>query len=215
MQLEVDQHVDHEGRSPLMEKPGSRRRMHKRSIFYVFLLGLALLTFLAIVTIRNRWLMFPLRTSTSRRPAYQDCGASPSEARRRCCSFDILSFAWQTPECYDHANTEAFRTHKGNESWAFFTDLNSAAPQRTEVEVLTGEVLAFVTAEYHLTHCTYMWRQLHRAYTLKGYIDEHLDNWKHTLHCQKVLLGATAEEKGMQTVNTVGRIIYPRCRKIW
>src|SRR2546421_1717786 len=34
-------------------------------------------------------------------PPYIDCGNTPTEALRRGCIFDPISFAWQTPECYD------------------------------------------------------------------------------------------------------------------
>ena len=76
---------------------------------------------------------------------------------------------------------------------------------------MTGKYMTFVTTEYHFTHCTYMWRQLHCAYAVSGYIDEHLDNWNHTLYCQEMLLEIPKWE--MAEVNTVGRIIYPRYRK--
>lgn len=140
---------------------------------------------------------------------WTDCGTTPDEARDRGCHFDILSFAWQTPECYDRETSEAFLRHNG--TWSYFSTRKGDV-QVPEAVAISGEQMVLVTAGYHFTHCTYMWRQLHRAYSVLGYIDEHLGNWNHTLHCQKVLLadigGALSE------INTVGRIIYPKCRKI-
>jgi|SRR3984957_1925844 hypothetical protein len=97
-------------------------------------------------------------------------------------------------------------------SLSYFAD-PEGTELRSEEVAMTGEYMTFVTAGYHFTHCTYMWRQLHRAYAILGYIDEHLDNWNHTLHCQKMLLEGPSWN--MADVDTVGRIIYPRCRKIW
>lgn len=149
------------------------------------------------------------RSGNSNLAALDNCGTTPSEARSRGCPFDILSFAWQTPDCYDHDNTEAFRTHNG--TWSYFADIQGTR-SRPEEEAMAGGLQTFVTAEYHFTHCTYMWRQLHRAYTIRGYIDDHLDNWNHTLHCQRLLLARPTWQ--MADVNTVGRIIYPKCRRI-
>lgn len=137
---------------------------------------------------------------------WNDCGGNPDEARRRQCQFDILSFAWQTTECYDNETAESFKRHRG--SWSYFADPFGQLPVDEEV-VLQGNRTFFVTTEYHFVHCTYMWRQLHRAYSVLGFIDEHLNNWNHTLHCQEMLLNSTSLE--MEDVSTVGRIIYPTC----
>ncbi|KAK3045660.1 hypothetical protein LTR09_012781 [Extremus antarcticus] len=191
------------GDTPL-EKPVSERRTTHKGIIYFALIFFIL----AVATLSSR--RWGFRSPAT--PRFHDCGHTPTEARRRGCHFDVLSFAWQTPECYDRETTEAFRTHSG--TWRFFADVDGE-DMRTEDEALTGEYLTtFVTAQFHWTHCTYMWRQLHRAYASKGFIDEHLDNWNHTLHCQAVLLSPPVQEK-MLDVNTLGRVIYPRCRKIW
>jgi hypothetical protein len=143
------------------------------------------------------------------RSRHNDCGANPSTAQARNCKFDILSFAWQTPECFDEETSEAFRIHNG--TWSYFSDLEGTP--RSEAEAMSGKYTTFVAAEFHRVHCTYMWRQLHRAYAERGYIDEHLESWNHTLHCQLVLLEATGAE-AMKEINTMGRVIYPRCKKL-
>lgn len=135
-----------------------------------------------------------------------DRGTKPQEARKRGCSFDILSFAWQTPECYDHANSEAFQKHNG--TWSYFAD-SDGTRQMSEETAMAGQTTAFVMEDFHFT---YMWRQLHRAYTVLGYVDSHLDNWNHTLRCQKVLLRSQSVDK--QRISTADRVIYPRCKKI-
>ncbi|KXX82727.1 hypothetical protein MMYC01_200858 [Madurella mycetomatis] len=113
------------------------------------------------------------------------CGSTPADAEARGCRFDILSFAWQTPECYDDELMEEFIRY---DKWQFY-----AQPNRTDVVVdlataLRGKRTLYVDWKYHVTHCTFMWRQMHRAYALRGYIDSHLDSYEHTLHCQRVLM---------------------------
>jgi len=56
-----------------------------------------------------------------------------------------------------------------------------------------------------------MWRQMHRAYAELGYIDSHLANWRHTLHCQKVLLAGMGDK---DQIGAVGKVLYPKCLKV-
>ena len=52
---------------------------------------------------------------------------------------------------------------------------------------------------------------MHRAYRVRGFVDSHLDAYKHTLHCQGVLL-----ERGVPggVVNVVAEVKYPECREV-
>lgn len=143
---------------------------------------------------------------------YLSCGSNPTEARARNCSFDILSFAWQTPECYDdQLMTEFLSYHIIDDpaGWKFFQEpeTNISVPL---VAVITGELDAFVTWRYHIVHCTFMWRQMHRALA-RGWIDAHLNSYNHTLHCQNTLL-----ERGIpdNEVAVQARVIYPLCEKV-
>lgn len=97
------------------------------------------------------------------------------------------------------------------DTWQFY-----AHPNRTDAVVdlataLEGQGTLYVDWKYHVTHCTFMWQQMHRAYALRGYIDSHLDSYEHTLHCQWALI-ETDTPLGM--VNVVAQLKYPECRKI-
>ncbi|EOA81815.1 uncharacterized protein SETTUDRAFT_97260 [Exserohilum turcica Et28A] len=135
---------------------------------------------------------------------WTNCGSSPTEARKRGCKFDILSFAWQLPECYDDKIMEDFLAEK---EWEFFKFPNKTSPVTKET-ALTGEHTLFVTTEYHRVHCMYMWRQMHRAFTVRKYIDSHLNDWHHTLHCHKVMLG---EQLPPESIGAAGQVKYPEC----
>ncbi|KAH6623366.1 hypothetical protein F5144DRAFT_595548 [Chaetomium tenue] len=150
----------------------------------------------------------PVPTQATYPHRWTTCGTTPSTARARNCRFDILSFAWQTPECYDAELMTAFLQHR---PWQFY-----AHPNRTDAVVslevaLQGEQTLYVDWAYHVAHCTFMWRQMHRAYRLRGWVDSHLDAYKHTLHCQGVLL-----ERGVGggRVNVVAAVKYPECREV-
>lgn len=186
---------------------------------------------------KNLLLQFSTTFGKAGTKRWEDCGGTPEEARRRNCHFDILSMAWQTHECFDHATTSAFLAHyeyfntssihsdntiRQSQSqkqddkdvavtaWRFFLD--EAGQNETPLSVvLSGQHKIYVTQEYHYTHCTYMWRQMHRAYAELGYIDSHLANWGHTLHCQKVLLGGIDDK---DKIGAVGKVLYPKCIKV-
>jgi hypothetical protein len=138
---------------------------------------------------------------------YIDCGNTPTEALRRACIFDPISFAWQTPECYDGEIASAFRSW---DRWEYFADIKGREPVSEEV-ALRGEQDLFVRDQFHVTHCTFMWRQMHRAFTVLKHIDSHLNNYNHTLHCQRVLLEAASPRFHSQAIRTAAQIIYPRC----
>jgi hypothetical protein len=139
---------------------------------------------------------------------WRDCGGSPDEARSRGCKFDLLSFAWQTSECYDHDLHEQFLAY---EEWQFFTAKLGNETVPLEVARM-GDRTLYATETYHFVHCTFMWMQMHRAYTILGYIDSHLDAYNHTLHCQGVLFKRGSPPS---QVTTVGVLKYPSCRRIF
>ena len=143
-------------------------------------------------------------------PRHTSCGTTPSQARSRACHFDILSFAWQTPECYDAELITDFLSY---DNWTFYAEFNTTDPTKTvdTATALEGNTGLYVDWKYHVTHCTFMWRQMHRAFTVRGYIDSHLDNYMHTLHCQGTLLD---RERDMGGVTVIGMLRYPECREV-
>jgi hypothetical protein len=170
----------------------------KRRLRYLFLCLFLILT-IAATTI------FAL-LGRAQRPAWESCGSDPATARARGCSFDLISFAWQTPECYDASLVRDFAEW---DTWTFYTAERGNVTVTQEV-VLQGEQSLWVTWHYHLVHCTFMWRQMHRAYE-RGWIDGHLHAYNHTLHCQKVLLRTDVRH---DEVFTMGNVIYPVCEKV-
>jgi hypothetical protein len=53
---------------------------------------------------------------------WKDYGETPEEARSRGCSFDMLSHAWQTKECYDEEISESYRQAGAWEPWRTSTE---------------------------------------------------------------------------------------------
>ena len=136
---------------------------------------------------------------------HDQCGSTPDEAVKRDCRFDVMSFSWLPIRCFDSQLTDEFLAlHDWH--WYLDTTGKQEVPAK-QVELGTQDKL-FVTWEYHLNHCTYMWKKLHRAMLHEGPIDSYIGNYNHTLHCTKVLEaeGVPADEK-----DTYIFIKYPAC----
>lgn len=153
-------------------------------------------------------------TRPLQQPQWLSCGDNPTTARERNCSFDIITFAWQTSECYDAPLVEEFAIW---EPWTFWTD-ESGNETVSLAQARRGDVGLYFPWKYHVVHCTFVWRQMHRAYE-SGWIDEHSRSYHHTTHCQRMLLmdcqdeGRFCELPGDHVV-TSADLIYPACERV-
>jgi hypothetical protein len=168
--------------------------------YALVIVGLTMLVLVVVVVL--------VRSSTLQTTPIQwsSCGHDPETARRRKCSFDLISFAWQTPQCYDRELLEEFISWS---SWKFFADPARIKPVSLE-EALKGEQDLYTDYEYHAVHCTFTYRQMQRAYE-EGHIDTHLRSLEHTLHCQRMLLMNGTEAAWHFTIAPV---IYPTCSSV-
>ncbi|KUI54271.1 hypothetical protein VP1G_10659 [Cytospora mali] len=138
------------------------------------------------------------------------CGNTPAEARAAGCIFDIMAFSWLPPRCHDAELAEEFRQLKG---WEYFIDLNRTRPLSQEL-ALTGEFAGLYTEfEYHLRHCTFLWKKMHRALLRGGggkmAIDSVTAGYSHTEHCSHMLM--TRREVALDVINAVIVVKYPDC----
>jgi hypothetical protein len=144
-----------------------------------------------------------LNPHASRKP----CGTTPTEARQRGCQFDVTSFCWLPEACWDAELSQDFDSYT---QWTWWLDENGTRPISHQL-VATGEYTdLFVSWEYHLRHCTAMWRKMHRALLRGGLgaIDSYVGLYNHTLHCEKMLLDTHFD---LKEVNSIIRVKYPDC----
>lgn len=144
--------------------------------------------------------IFNLPESSSPLPGsrFGSCGNTTSSARRANCTFDIMSFSWLPSACDDPKLTAEFSRVR-NWTWWLDTDKMTFVPFE---EVARGDHSElFVAREYHMYHCTYMWKKLHRGLLKsqqnaekRGIMDSYIGNYGHTSHCEMMLLGM--EEDG-------------------
>lgn len=163
--------------------------------------GFITATIFLIVTLGwSRNTTWPL-TSTSQKV----CGSSRAEALNHGCEFDVMSFSWLPAHCYDKDLTEDFLAAA---NWTWTTDeIGQEVVPFTEVSLGLHDEL-FVTWSFHLFHCAYAWRKLHRDLEA-GHVDSYLANIEHTHHCSQTLLEAA--EYDHQSRNTIIRTKFVEC----
>jgi hypothetical protein len=151
------------------------------------------------------------------------CGWTADEARAAGCTFDIMAATWLPDECYDDDISSAFRTHG---PWEFYTNSSDFAftdtirwPSADQLTLLPDEKSAseqrfvWATRRYHLTHCIFLLRRLHRLVDGGKRLDSALEDYHHSKHCgdmiEKSLDGGGPIP--MDLVMTFVVIGYPSC----
>jgi hypothetical protein len=123
-----------------------------------------------------------------------DCGNSANEARTRGCRFDRILHAWLPPACTRQEDIREEQDFLTVDNWKYYRD-----PQQTEEltleEAYRGELEVLYTSwRWHLVHCTYVWKKLHRALLDGKNIDSYSANINHTAHCSEAILLDSANE---------------------
>jgi len=148
----------------------------------------------------------------------QGCGQTPTEAVSRGCIFDVMTTSWQHPDCYDaELNAEITALHS---PWKFYWSSGppDERPTPDMLNLIPLEELGFfkgtfwATREYHVWHCTYTWRQMHRAVERGRKLDGFLLNYEHTAHCGRLIINASDHSgMAMNSAATQATIKYPLC----
>jgi hypothetical protein len=138
--------------------------------------------------------------------AVKHCGSTPTEAKQLGCQFDLYSFAWYQPECYNGALHDRFlRAHQPEVQWQYGNE--TFLPTR---EVLTGmhSHLTTTTGLFHDLHCTYEWLRLLLALAEKRPLDVKLAKTGHGHHCSMNLL---AKGKNYSAGPSSAHMLYGHC----
>ncbi|KAB5540556.1 hypothetical protein GE09DRAFT_1245740 [Coniochaeta sp. 2T2.1] len=141
--------------------------------------------------------------------SHGDCGNSPSEARSLGCKFDIVLHSWLPADCIrpeDDADAELMYAGR---SWEW--RLGNGA-QVSLNDVRTGEFpFVHTSFDWHVTHCMYVWKRMHRAMMDSGRrIDSYSINYHHTTHCAEMIGGGETGD-GMRDSGSKIFAKYPVC----
>ena len=128
-----------------------------------------------------------------------------------------MSFSWLPPACYDTELSYNFTYTYPNATtptrWQWYEDKDGGKPVPL-ADVETGNYKRlYVTGEYHVVHCVFMWKKLHRAIVRGGKVDSYVGNLAHTEHCARILLDQEEEMGGggSAIVNTAITMKFPTC----
>lgn len=86
------------------------------------------------------------------RVRHYGCGNSTADASAAGCRFDVMSYTWVHPRCFDQ---ELMYDFLGAADWAWYADEDAAQPLPL-ADVAQGQrEYVYVTWRYYTTHCTY------------------------------------------------------------
>jgi len=100
------------------------------------------------------------------------CGNTFEEAEAAGCKFDVMTFVYTPPACYDEEaaldamdeNSE-LAPSRATGTWPWWRYENHTDPLPQTIEVLSSIKPVWTNNVYHRAHCLYLWRVSHRAMT--------------------------------------------------
>jgi hypothetical protein len=158
-----------------------------------------------IYLLTSRW--------TTAHQNYSQCGTSAEEARARGCVFESTGFTWLPKECHDAETENEFLRYVADNDLKLFHDPDYTK-EATAEEVKKGDGAGYFVREgYHLAHCLFLFKKLHRAYASGKIIDGYIISLNHTDHCvgQSLSVGRDADYR--KDVIQFSYIKWPNCGK--
>lgn len=117
---------------------------------------------------------------TFHNPKVTSCGTSAAEAAALGCKYDLMSFAWMPPSCFDEALTNDFITER---NWTWYLDPLAQRPVSQDKVQQGGFERIYVDSEYLRHHCIYTWEKLTRAVESAGFVDGYVQDTDHAQQC--------------------------------
>lgn len=130
------------------------------------------------------------KPANSETPCY--CGNSAEEAKSLDCKYVPMAAAWLPGHCRDNYLEEEFNTLGPNPdgSWTYFADydMNTTIDLNT-ISNFAGTSTRFYNEwEWHVMHCMFYWRKLHRAQFSDITIEPRFNTDGHISHCTRLIL---------------------------
>lgn len=141
-----------------------------------------------------------------------DCGNSPEEARSRDCRFTMLFHAWLPKSCLSEEDDADAKEMYEDRDWVFRTD---SGQNLTLEELAAGDYPhVWSVMDYHVTHCMYVLKRLHRVMLDPSQeLDSYTASYHHTTHCVKMIGRPNGEMGETEELDTKIFVKYPKCAK--
>ena len=139
------------------------------------------------------------------------CGTTPQEAQERGCFWDILSFGWSHPDCFDKEESDRWFAEYGPWEWHMGPEKpsNLSASQPLSLEELPYAPVVWTTQGYHIVHCLYVLKMIHVAGMRNASVTNEGIELGHTEHCIKLVGNPEFVDYG--TVNTIVHLLFVQC----
>ena len=135
----------------------------------------------------------------------ESCGNSSREALSLGCSFDVMTFAWLPDRCFDKELVDDFLALK---DWNWYLDVGGQQTADSASVVAGAYDKVYVKNEYHMYHCTYMWKKMHRATLAGKVLDGYIGDMHHTAHCEMQILDRS---RALDRIDTAAYTKYVEC----
>jgi hypothetical protein len=141
--------------------------------------------------------------------SHGDCGNSPEDAKVRGCQYSIILHSWLPKSCLTEADAKDAKDMYKDRSWSYAV---ASGQNLTMEELSSGDYGHFTTTfDWHVTHCMYVWKRLHRTVLDPTQeLDSYTANYHHTSHCVEMIVG---HPEGMRDSGTKIFVKYPKCAK--
>ncbi|KAJ4362344.1 hypothetical protein N0V83_010437 [Neocucurbitaria cava] len=180
----------------------------RKRIHHILILTLVATT---IFLIPIAYLSASTWTTSSRLQQYDQCGTSAAEARSRGCVFEATGFTWLPPSCHDAETETEFLAYVADHDLKLYHDYNYTREVSAE-EVARGDGDGYFVREgYHLAHCLFLFKKLHRAYANKRVIDGYIISLNHTEHCVEQSLSVGRDKDYRKDVIQFSYTKWPYC----
>ncbi|KAL6693690.1 hypothetical protein J3F84DRAFT_379679 [Trichoderma pleuroticola] len=138
--------------------------------------------------------------------SHGDCGNSPADAQALGCRYSIVLHSWLPQDCLTDDDMEDEKLMYDGRNWPY--EINGR--NLTMDELHLGDYGHFTTTfDWHVVHCMYVWKRIHRAaLDASRKIDSYTANFHHTNHCVKMIGG---DPGGMKDSGTKIFVKYPIC----
>ncbi|RAL63401.1 hypothetical protein DID88_003825 [Monilinia fructigena] len=148
-----------------------------------------------------------------------DCGSTPAEAQAKGCVWDLMSFSWTHPACYNKNISDEFLDKYG--PFTFHANINKKPgyeltqdelPYVRSVTPETKVPMVWAQEHYHTAHCAYIMKLLHIAAMSGHLVTNEGIGMGHTNHCVGVFLDPTREP--FSKITTRVELLFGKCVQI-
>lgn len=137
------------------------------------------------------------------------CGTNPEEAQAQGCIWDIMSFGWAHPTCFDKEESDKWYEQYGPWEWYAEKPGNETEQIPLTTEQLPYTPLVWATQGYHIQHCLYVLKLIHLAGLNSAPVTNEGIEVGHTEHCIKLI--GNPKITPYDQVNTRVRLLFVQC----